>query len=86
MNASDEIPNNVFTFNKEIMRCKKADHELARLKFLCTDSQCKCEIKLACAECILNDHNDHKYVVLEKFVGDVSEKFVKLSKQAKGLE
>lgn len=56
------------------------------MKFLCTDASCKCDSKLACAECILNDHKDHRYVGLERFAGDVSEKFLRVSKQAKVLE
>lgn len=49
------------------MKCSKSDHENSRLKFLCIDIECKSETKLACAECILDDHYNHKYLLLETF-------------------
>lgn len=76
----------VFNLNKEVMRCLKDDHDNARLKFLCTDSSCRCEIKLACAECILNDHKEHKYVALENFALEIRDKFVKMNRQQETLE
>ncbi|KAL4470718.1 hypothetical protein ABPG72_016723 [Tetrahymena utriculariae] len=76
----------VFLINKEQMKCNKQDHDNNRLKFLCIDPACKIEAKLACAECILNDHYQHKYVILEKFTSEVSEKYIKISKQARALE
>ncbi|KAL4465836.1 hypothetical protein ABPG74_004073 [Tetrahymena malaccensis] len=76
----------VFLINKEQMKCNKQDHDNNRLKFLCIDPACKIEAKLACAECILNDHYQHKYVILEKFTSEISEKYIKINKQAKALE
>lgn len=75
-----------FSFNKNLLKCQNADHELARFKFICTDLNCKIENKLACAECILEDHKDHKYVLLEQFAGNVGEKFQKMNKSVKEFE
>lgn len=72
------FPSSSFHFNREVMRCANSDHDMSRIKFLCVDAHCKSSIKLACAECILSDHIDHKYVPLERFLGEVSQKFTRL--------
>ncbi|KAM3141165.1 hypothetical protein pb186bvf_006770 [Paramecium bursaria] len=73
-NSSIRINNDRLIVNRLGMKfdpvCNKKGHERGRIQFVCIEQNCNADRRLACAHCIIDDHEDHvqNKITVEQYV------------------